>query len=174
MLKFFSKIFKNRKISKCSKIDYFSSILLKRARDWNEMCLCRFLTEKNFGKFFEKFSTPRNIIKNQHFPPKNRRCAWCATCVHIRHMCLRASKNQTSASYLFNKPSRTSGRHILTILSQKKSGQIWKNLNYMPLISPLLFCPSPFFLAKNFENFKNWKCFVWAKDTLRTICIPSS
>ena len=29
MLKFFSKIFKNRKISKCSKIDYFSSIFLK-------------------------------------------------------------------------------------------------------------------------------------------------
>ena len=92
MLKFFSKIFKNRKISKCSKIDYFSSIFLKRAYYRKETILCRFLTKTNLGKFFEKFSTPRNIIKNQHFPPKNRRCAWCATCVHIRHMCLRASK----------------------------------------------------------------------------------
>ena len=124
-LKFFWKFLKNRKISKCSKIDYFTSILLRRAYYRNETILCRFLTKKNFGKFFEKFSTPRKIIKNQHFFPKNRRCAWCATCVHIRHMCLRASKNQTSASYLFNKPSRTSGRHILTILSQKK---IWWNL----------------------------------------------
>ena len=72
---FFSKIFKNRKISKCSKIDYFSSIFLKRAYYRKETILCRFLTKKLFGNFFEKFSTPRNIIKNQHFSPKNRRCA---------------------------------------------------------------------------------------------------
>ena len=96
---FFSKIFKNRKISKCSKIDYFSSILIKRARDWNEMFLCRFLTKNNFGKFFEKFSKSKKIRKFLIFPPKFCQCAWCATCVHIRHMCLRASKNKTSASY---------------------------------------------------------------------------
>ena len=103
-LKFFWKIFKNRKISKCSKIDYFSSILLKRACDRNEMILCRFLAKNNFGKFFEKFSNPRKIIKNQHFFTKNRRCAWCATCAHIRHMCARASKTKSIDSGLSNKP----------------------------------------------------------------------
>ena len=120
-LKFFWKFLKNRKISKCSKIDYFSSIFLKRACDRNEMILCRFLAKNNFGKLFEKFSNPRKIIKNQHFFTNNRRCAWCATCVHIRHTCFRASKNKTSASYLFNKPYRTSGRHILTILLINKN-----------------------------------------------------
>ena len=66
---FFFQISKNRKISKCSKIDYFSSILLKRARDWNEMFLCWFLTENNFGKFFEKFSKSKKIRKFRIFFP---------------------------------------------------------------------------------------------------------
>ena len=97
----FWKIFKNRKISKCSKMTYFASILFKRAYDRNETMFCRFLTKKNFGKFFEKFWNSTKILKNRKFSNfffENRPCAWCATCAHIRHTNFRASKKVNSAS----------------------------------------------------------------------------
>ena len=100
-LKFFWKIFKNRKISKCSKMTYFASILFKRAYDRNETTFCRFLTKKNFGKFFEKLWNSTKILKNRKFSNfffENRPCACCATCAHIRHTNFRASKKVNSAS----------------------------------------------------------------------------
>ena len=55
---FFSKIWK---ISKCSKMTYFASILFKRAYDRNETMFCRFLTKKNLENFLKNFGNPQKF-----------------------------------------------------------------------------------------------------------------
>ena len=128
-LEFFRKIFKNQKISKCSKIDSNRLILLKRARDSNEMILRRVLTKKKFGKFFEKFSDFRKPYQNRHFFTKICLCSWYATCAQIWHIFKIFQKTKTLASYLSNKPSRTIWRPVLMFLSKKtKVAHLAKNV----------------------------------------------
>ena len=97
-LEFFRKIFENRKISKCSKIDSNTSILLKRACDWNEMILCSVLTKKNFGKFFEKFSDFRKSYQIRHFFTSICLCSWCATWAQIWQIFKFFSKTKSRTS----------------------------------------------------------------------------
>ena len=97
-LKFFPKIFENRKISKCSKIDSNTSILLKWACDGNEMILCRFLAKKNFGKFFEKFSNFWKSYQIRHFFTSICLCSWCATWAQIWQIFKFFSKTKSRTS----------------------------------------------------------------------------
>ena len=129
-LKFFRKIFKNREISKCSKIDYNTFILLKRACDWNEMILCRVLTKKNFGKFFEKFSDFWKPYQIRHFFTKICLCSCYATSAQIWQISKNFQKTETLISDLSNKPSRTIWWPVLKFLSkQNKVDQFVKMMS---------------------------------------------